>query len=147
RGDEAAHASARLPIRELRRLPRRTAEPALATGRGEDRRRSRRIEAGRGWPRQLCLPDYCLDVHTTVTTVPARSAAVHRRVSIERSRVLSPPEVEREYSGQVVLATGPAATYRIAPLKGACSASSPRFSPRCRRPSPSPVGTVHHRLI
>jgi hypothetical protein len=59
RGNETAHAAARLPIRKPRYLSRWSPEWALAAGRGKNRRRSRGFKARRGWSRQFCLPNHC----------------------------------------------------------------------------------------
>jgi hypothetical protein len=45
RGDEAAHAGPRLPLRALGRVRDRAPQPAVAAGRREDRRRARGDEA------------------------------------------------------------------------------------------------------
>ena len=61
-GNETAHASARLPIREQRYLSCWSTEFAFAEGHGKNRRVSCGIKARRGWPRKFCLPNHAFNV-------------------------------------------------------------------------------------
>ena len=57
RGNETAHAPARLPVREARDLSYWSTESALATGHGTNRRGTRWIEGRREWAREFRLRD------------------------------------------------------------------------------------------
>src|SRR5438094_10466375 len=61
-GNETAHASARLPIREQRYLSCWSTEFAFAEGHGKNRRVSCGIKARRGWPRKFCLPNHAFNL-------------------------------------------------------------------------------------
>src|SRR5438552_18711952 len=81
-GNETAHASARLPIREQRYLSCWSTEFAFAEGHGKNRRVSCGIKARRGWPKKFCLPNHAFNVprHFRATIgLPNTSHRGHRR--------------------------------------------------------------------
>src|SRR5207244_4600368 len=81
-GNETAHASARLPIRELRYLSCWSTEFAFAEGHGKNRRSSFGIKVRRRWPRKLRLPHrrFNFSRHPRATIgLPNMSHRSHRR--------------------------------------------------------------------